>query len=135
VAQVGAFIGTGFADPDEDLFAPDFVFHFFNPSLPGDHYRLGGMRSLLERLGQSSDTSFRNEPRSLTPYGGELVVAYASTTVSFGGAVLDTDAIVAWRVVGGRLQGAWEIPAVNTVRPPLSQAVASGRSCSSSGRR
>jgi ketosteroid isomerase-like protein len=120
VAQVGALIGTGFADPDEDIFAPDFVFHFFNPHLPeldGDHPGFDGMRGLFERLQQTSETGFRNEPHSLTPYGDELVVAYATNTVSFGGTVLDVDAIVVWRVVGGRVQEAWDIPAINTVRP------------------
>ena len=64
VAQVGALIGTGFADPDEDLFAPDFVFHF-NPHLPeldGDHHGLDGVRSPFERLQQTSDTGYHNEP-------------------------------------------------------------------------
>ena len=120
VTRVGILIGTGFADPDEDLFADDFVFHFFNPRLPelaGDHHGLDGFRSLFERLRQGSDSGFHNEPHSLTPYGDELVVAYATNTVSFGGTVLDVDAIVVWRVVGGRVHEAWDIPAVNTVRP------------------
>ena len=120
VAQVGALIGNGFDDPDEDLFAPEFVFHFFNPHLPelaGDHHGLEGMRSLFERLQQTSDTGFHNEPHSLTPYGDELVVADATNTVSFGGTELDVDAIVVWRVVGGRVHEAWDIPAINTVRP------------------
>jgi ketosteroid isomerase-like protein len=120
VAQVGALIGTGFAHPDEDLFAPDFVFHFVNPQLPdldGDHHGLDGMRSLFERLQQTSDTGFHNEPHSLTPYGDELVVAYATNTVSFGGTELDVDAIVVWRIVDGRVHEAWDIPAINTVRP------------------
>ena len=120
VAQVGALIGCGFADPDEDLFAPDFEFHFFNthlPDLDGDHPGLDGMRSLFERLQQTSDTGFHSEPHSLTPYGDELVVAYATNTLSFGGTELDVDAIVVWRVVGGRVQEAWDIPAINTVRP------------------
>lgn len=120
VAQVGALIGTGFTEPDEDLFAPGFIFHFFNPSLPelhGDHHGFDGMRNLFERLHESSDAGFHSEPRSLTPYGDELVVAYATNTVSFAGTVLDVDAIVVWRVVGGRVQEAWDIPAINTVRP------------------
>ena len=50
------------------------------------------------RLGDESDSGFHNEPHSLTPYGDELVVTYATNTVSFGGTVLDVDAIVVWRV-------------------------------------
>ena len=120
VTRVGALIGTGFADPDEGLFADDFVFHFYNPHLPdfaGDHHGVEGLRSFFERLHRASDTGFRNQPHSLTPYGDELVVAHATNTVSFGGDALDVDAIVVWRVFDGQLHEAWDIPAVNTVRP------------------
>ncbi len=103
----------------DDHFAPDFVFHFFNPQLPdlaGDHHGLDGVRSLFAELRERSDTGFRNQPHSLTRYGDELVVAYATNTVGFGGVTLDVDAIVVWRVIEGRIHEAWDIPAVNTVR-------------------
>lgn len=125
VAQAGALIGSGFAGREEEerLFAEDFVFHFFNPRLPelaGDHHGYQGLRNLFARLREASDTGFHNEPHSLTPYGDELVVAFATNTVSFGGVVLDVDAIVVWRVFGGRIHEAWDIPAIDTVRlhPP-----------------
>ncbi|MGI9614413.1 MAG: nuclear transport factor 2 family protein [Acidimicrobiales bacterium] len=120
VAEFGAMIGTGFVDVDEGVFAEDFVFHFVNPSLPelaGDHHGFDGLRHLFTSLEEQSETGFHNEPHSLTPYGDELVVAYATNTVGFDGAVLDVDAIVVWRVFGGQLHEAWDIPAVNTVRP------------------
>ena len=37
--------------------------------------------------------------------------------MSFGGTALDVDAIVVWRIVDGRISEAWDIPAINTVRP------------------
>lgn len=120
VARVGRLIHTGFATPDRELFADDFVFHYVNPrlaELDGDHYGYDGFHSLFERFSQGSDTGFHNEPHSLTPYGDELVVAYATNTVSLGGTALDVDAIVVWRIVDGRISEAWDIPAVNTVRP------------------
>ncbi|MDX2380318.1 MAG: nuclear transport factor 2 family protein [Acidimicrobiia bacterium] len=120
VARVGPLISTGFADRDDDPFSDDFVFHFFNPHLPelaGDHHGLDGLSSFFERLREGSDSGFHNEPHSLTPYGDELVVAYATNTISFAGATLDVDAIVVWRVFGGRIHEAWDIPAINTVRP------------------
>lgn len=120
VARAGHLIATGFADRDDDLFADDFVFHFFNPLLPqlaGDHHGMAGLGNFFKQLGELSDHGFHNKPHSLTPYGDELVVAYATNTVSFDGAVLDVDAIVVWRVFGGRLREAWDIPAINTVRP------------------
>ena len=120
VARAGSLIATRFASREEDLFADDFVFHFFNPHLPelaGDHHGLDGLASFFERVGEASDSGFHNEPHSLTPYGDELVVAYATNTISFGGTVLEVDAIVVWRVFGGRIHEAWDIPAINTVRP------------------
>ena len=124
VMRVGTLIHTGFANSDEEVFADDFVFHYVNPrlaELDGDHYGYGGFRSFFERLHQESDTGFHNEPHSLTPYGDELVVAYATNTLSFGGTALDVDAIVVWRIVNGRISEAWDIPAINTVRPHQSR--------------
>lgn len=120
VARVGAHIRTGFTDEDRDLFAEDIVFHFFNPQLPelsGDHHGFDGISAFFDRLRQESDTGFHNEPHSLTPFGDELVVAYATNTLSFGGAAIDVDAVVVWRVFDGRIHEMWDIPAINTVRP------------------
>ncbi len=119
VVRAGTLLQTRFADPDEELFASDFVFHYVNPrlaELDGDHHGYDGFRSFFERLREGSETGLHNEPHSLTPYGDELVVAYATNTVSFGGTTLDVDAIVVWRIVDGRISEAWDIPAINTVR-------------------
>jgi hypothetical protein len=120
VTQVGHLTATGLANPDPNLFADDFVFHFTNPSLPelaGDHHGVDGLVRLFEQLRGQADRDLRIRPRSLTPYGDDLVVAFATHTLSFGGAEIEVDAIVVWRVVAGRLAEAWDIPAVNTVRP------------------
>ena len=120
MVRAGTLIHTRFVDADEELFAHDFVFHYVNPHLAelhGDHHGTTAFRSFFEQLHQGSDTGFHNEPHSLTPYGDELVVAYATNTVSFGGTTLDVDAIVVWRIVDGRISEAWDIPAINTVRP------------------
>ncbi len=125
VVRAGALIQNGFAEPDEHLYAPDVVFHFVNPRLPelaGDHHGYDGIRSLFERLEQTSDTGFHNEPHSATPYGDEFVVASATNTVSFGGTALDVDAIVVWRIVDERISEVWDIPAINTVRVHQSHA-------------
>lgn len=120
VTRAGSVFSTGFQDPEVDLFADNFVFHYVNPQLPqlaGDYHGFNGLRSFYEQLNEGSDTGFHNEPHSLTPFGDELVVAYATNTVSFGGNMIDVDAIVVWRVVNGLISEAWDIPAVNTVRP------------------
>lgn len=53
----------------------------------------------------------------MTPDGDELLVAFATNTLSFGGAEIDVDAVVVWRVVDGQIREGWDIPAINTVRP------------------
>ena len=124
VVQAGDLIRSGFAERSGHPFAEDFVFHFINPQLPdlaGDYHGFDGIASLFERLGALSETGFRSIPHSLTPCGDELLVAFATNTVGFDGRLIDVDAVVVWRVFGGRIQEAWDIPAVNTVRPHPSE--------------
>ena len=120
LGQAGELIRTGFADRNDHPFADNFVFHFFNPQLPdlaGDYHGFDGMADLFERLGALSETGFRQKHHSLTPCGDELLVAFVTNTLSFGGNTIDVDAVVVWRVFGGKIHEAWDIPAVNTVRP------------------
>ena len=104
---------------DGDAYADDFLFHFFNPQLPdlaGDYRGLDRVRDLFTELTTRSKPGFQSQPHSLTPFGDELVVAYATHTVGFGDVPMEVDAVVVWRVVDGQLTEAWDIPAVNTVR-------------------
>ena len=120
VKQAGDLMRSGFVERDNHPFADDFVFHFFNPQLPdlaGDYHGFDGIADLFGHLAELSATGFRNVPHSLTPCGDELFVAFATNTVGFGGVVFDVDAVVVWRVFGGQIHEAWDIPAVNTVRP------------------
>lgn len=104
VVQAGALLRSGFADRDNHPFADDFVFHYFNPQLPdlaGDYHGFDGTADLFKSLAEASETGFRNVPHSL----------------GFDGTMIDVDAVVVWRVFGGQIHEAWDIPAVNTVRP------------------
>ena len=125
LAQVGELIRTGFADRDDHPLADDFVFHFFNAQLPdlnGDHHGFDGIAELFARLDELSDSGFRQVHHSLTPCGDELLVAFVTNTVGFDGTDIDVDAVVVWRVFDGQVHEAWDIPAVNTVRPAPSAA-------------
>jgi hypothetical protein len=119
VEQAGAFMAGGFTGPGTDLFADDFAFHYFNTQLPdlaGDYQGLDGMRGFFMRLHQASGGTFSVEPVSLTPFGDELVAAHAIIRLSLRGADLELDALFIWRVFGGQVHEAWDIPAVNTTR-------------------
>ena len=120
LTKVGELIRSGFADRHDHPFADDFVFHFFNSQLPdlaGDHHGVDGMAELFERLGELDEAGFRQVHHSLTRCGDELVVAFVTNTVGFGGSTIDVDAVVVWRVLDGVIHEGWDIPAVNTVRP------------------
>ena len=125
LARVGELIRSGFADRDNHPFADDFVFRFFNPQLPdldGDYHGFDGIADLFERLGELSEDGFRQVHHSLTPCGDELLVAFVTNTVGFDGTTIDVDAVVVWRVLDDQIHEAWDIPAVNTVRPAPSAA-------------
>jgi len=103
-----------------DLFAEDFVWHYFNshlPDLEGDYVGLGGLQAFFEKLGGVTGGTFEVEPISVTPYGDELVVTHVRNRLVVGGAPIEIDAVVVWRIVGGRIAEAWDIPAVHTGRP------------------
>lgn len=121
VERAGAFMAGGFTGPGADLFADDFAFHYFNTQLPdlaGDYQGLDGMRGFFMRLHETSGGTFRVEPVSLTPFGDELVAAHAIIRLSVRGADHELDALFIWRVFGGQVHEAWDIPAVNTTRRP-----------------
>lgn len=123
--RVGELIRTGFADRHNHPFADEFVFHFFNAQLPdldGDYHGFDGIAELFKRLGELGESGFRQVHHSLTACGDELLVAYATNTVGFDGTTIDVDAVVVWRVFDGQVHEAWDIPAVNTVRPAPSAA-------------
>ena len=103
-----------------DLFAEDFVWHFFNPRLPdveGDYVGVDGLQAFFEKLGAGTGGTFRVEPISITPVGDELVVVHARDKLTIGGTPIELDAVVVWRIVQGRIAEAWDIPSVHAVRP------------------
>ncbi len=100
------------------LFSEDFVWHYFNPKLPemqGDYVGLAGLNDFFQKLAALTRGAFKSEPQSATAYGDELVVSHARNTLTVEGRSIETDAIVVWRIVGGRIVEAWDIPSVYTV--------------------
>ncbi|MEO1205253.1 MAG: nuclear transport factor 2 family protein [Pseudomonadota bacterium] len=104
------------------LFAPDAVFHFFNPRLPdiqGDYVGLDAIKSFFENLGSTTKGSFQVQPISLTPVGEELVVMHTQNRMTIEDETIVTDVVLVWRVVGGRIAEVWDIPSVHTKAVPL----------------
>ncbi len=103
---------------EADLFADDFVWHYFNPALPdvhGDYVGVEGLRSFFGKIADMSDGTFGIAPVSVTTMGDELVVVHVRNTMVSRGRSTALDAVVVWRVVDGHLAEAWDIPAINTM--------------------
>lgn len=121
VYRAASQIESGFTGPDDSVFADDFTFHYFNAQLPeleGDYEGLDGVRGFFERLQTHSGGTFSVQGHSLTPFGDELVAAYATISLTIDEARLELDALLVWRAFGDQVHEAWDIPAVNTVRLP-----------------
>ncbi|MEL7068265.1 MAG: nuclear transport factor 2 family protein [Cyanobacteria bacterium J06581_3] len=100
-----------------DIFAENFVWHFFNPQMPdleGDYRGLEGLQLFFEKLAMLSKGTFEVTPISVTPIGDELVIAHVKDRMVLNNTSVELDAVVVGRVVEGLLTEAWDIPAVYT---------------------
>ncbi len=107
-------------DACKSIFADDFVWHYFNrhiPELEGDYRGVDGLKSFFAKLGERSDSSFRVNVIDGRTAGDELVVTQVCNCMNLEGSSIEFDAVVVWRIVNGKVAEAWDIPAVNTIRP------------------
>lgn len=105
-------------DASAELFSDDFVWHYFNPNLPdleGDFSGVEGLKRFFGALAVDTGGTFHVEPVSATPIGNEFVVVHVRDTMEHEGSPIALDAVVVWRIVGGKLAEAWDIPAANDV--------------------
>ena len=103
-----------------DLFAEDFVWHFFNPRLPdveGDYVGLNGLQTFLEKMVALTEGTFEVAPISVTAFGDELVIMHNKNRMTLQGMPIETDVVVVWRIVDGRFSEVWDIPSVYSVQP------------------
>lgn len=104
----------------KSIIADDFVWHYYNSHLPelnGDHFGIDGWKSFFAKLGKKSNRTFRQKLIDGRAAGDELVVTQVCNTMALEGRSFEVDAVVVWRIVNGKIAEAWDIPAVNTVRP------------------
>lgn len=98
-----------------DIFAEDVVWRFFNPKLPevqGDYVGLAGVQAFFEKLMARTEGTFEIHPVSATPVGDELVVVTTKNRLTLDNAKIETDVVVVWRFVGGKVVEVWDIPSV-----------------------
>ena len=105
------------------VIAEDVVFHFFNPNLPdvqGDYVGLTALQEFFGTMAEKTAGTFRVNPVSVTAVGDELVVVQSKNTMILEGRQIETDVVVVWRIVDGRITEVWDIPSIHTAR--VSQA-------------
>lgn len=106
-------------DACRDVFADNFIWHYFNPILPeldGDHFGIEGLKGFFAKLNEESNSSFHVNVIEARPVGDELVVTEVCNRMDLEGDAIEFDAVVIWRIVSSKIAEAWDIPAVNTVR-------------------
>ena len=101
-----------------DIIADDFVWHYFNPELPevhGDYNGITGFADFFKKMAGNTRGSFTVNVVSTTPMGEELVVTHVKDTMTLKGKPIEVDAVVVWSIADGKIQEAWDIPAVRSV--------------------
>ena len=99
-----------------NVFSADVVWHFFNSTLPdiqGDFVGLAGVQAFFQKIGEVTGGTFKVDPITSTAIGDELVVTHSKNSMTIGGKAIETDVVVVWRVVDGRIAEVWDIPAVH----------------------
>lgn len=102
-----------------DAFAEDIVWHYFNPrlaDLQGDYVGLSGLRTFFEKMASLTGGTFKVTPVSITPVGDELIAMQTKNTMILEDEWIETDVVVVWRVVDGRIAEVWDIPSVYSAR-------------------
>lgn len=109
-------------DACTNIIAGNFIWHYFNPRLPeleGDYRGIEGLKRFFAKLAQISNGSFQVNVIDARAVGDELVVAQACNRLSleaFEGDTIETDVVVVWRVVNGKIAEGWDIPTAYNVR-------------------
>ena len=98
-----------------DVFAEDVVWHYFNPRLPdleGDYVGLAGLEDFFAKVAAATDGTFEVYPISIDAIGDELLVVHSKNTMTLQTGQVETDVVVVWRIVDGRIAEVWDIPSV-----------------------
>ena len=102
-------------DACADIFADNFVWHYFNPrltELEGDYRGLEELKGFFAKLAEMSNDSFNVSVIDARTVGDELVVTQTCNRISLEGNTFEFDVVVVWRIVEGKITEAWDIPSV-----------------------
>lgn len=102
-----------------DIIADNFVWHYFNPKIPGlqgDYKGIEELKGFFEKLGSMTGDSLEVSVVDTKAVGDELVVIQTCNRLMFGGNRIEFDVVLVWRFVEGKIAEAWDIPSVFQVR-------------------
>ena len=109
-------------DSCANIIADNFIWHYFNPRLPeleGDYRGIEGFKGFFAKLDEISNSNFQVNVIDARAVGDELVVAQTCNRITleaFEGDTIETNVIVVWRIVNGKIAEGWDIPSVYNVR-------------------
>ena len=109
-------------DACTEIIADNFIWHYFNPKLPeleGDYRGIDGLKSFFAKLFEVTKGSFQVNVIDVRAVGDELVVTQVCDRLASEaseGDTIETDVIVVWRIVDGKIAEGWDIPSVYNVR-------------------
>ena len=109
----------GEMDKLKPLFSDNFVFHYFNsemPSMQGSYKGVEGFGEFFTKLGSMSEGTFEVKNGEVIHIGDELIATHATPRMNLERRSFEWDALFIWRIVDGKFEEAWDIPAVNTTR-------------------
>ncbi len=114
ISVIGRFNPANLAG-SADVLKDDVIWHFFNPRLPeiqGDYMGRDGLQAFFTKIAQATDGTFKVDPISVNAIGNELVVCHSKNTMTLSDQMVETDVVVVFRVVDGRIAEIWDIPSV-----------------------
>ncbi|MGB5276694.1 MAG: nuclear transport factor 2 family protein [Gammaproteobacteria bacterium] len=105
-----------------DVLAEDVIWHYYNPRLPdlhGDYVGRAGIQTFFEKLRLLAGSAFKINTVSVTAVGDELVVVHRKQVMNLEDHHIESDVVVVWRIVDGRIAEVWDIPSIHAA--PTSQ--------------
>lgn len=100
-----------------ELLSENVVFHYFTPIVPelhGDYQGIKGVQEIFEKLARLSKGTFKVNPVFLLPAGDELVVTHTKNTMTLEMGSVETNVVLVWPIVDGKIEEVWDIPSITT---------------------
>ena len=63
-----------------------------------------------------TDGTFQVNPVSTSAIGDELVIVHSKNTMVLEDRQIETDVVVVWRILDGKITEVWDIPSVYTAK-------------------